>query len=61
MIEVKRMWINAPSTAQAHHDLHGTNVLALYEEGSATARVYFLSGPVVSQRVYTSQLSAGWK
>lgn len=55
----RRAWINQPSTAQALHHLHGTNVLAVPDVGSVT-RVYFLFGDVLSQQVPTAALSEGW-
>ena len=57
--EIKRMWINQPSTLQAHHFLHGTKVLAQHEYDD-TIRIYFLSGNVVHQQVDRSALSDGW-
>ena len=53
---LKRMWINQPSTLQPLHHLNGVNVLA---NGST---VYFLSGPIISMEVPTnpSPLSHGW-
>ena len=57
---LKRMWINQPSTLQPLHHLHGTNVLA-HHEYDTTWRVYFLSGPVISQQVFRLQLAEGWK
>lgn len=59
-MNLKRMWVNQPSTLQQHHDLHGTNVLAYLEYGN-TMRVYFLKGPVVSQQMSRLALSEGWK
>lgn len=56
----ERMWINQPSSLQIYHPLHGTNVLA-YREYDDTYRVYFLSGPVISQQVTGDALSKGWK
>jgi hypothetical protein len=55
----ERMWINQPSTHQAHHALNGTNVLAVHEYDD-TYRVYFLSGPIVSQQMSRLALSKGW-
>lgn len=54
-----RMWINQPSTLQAHHGLHGQNVLAT-REGDVW-RVYFLSGDVISMQLPINALSKGWK
>lgn len=56
---VQRCWINQPSTNQPLHHLHGTNVLA-YQETGQTWRVYFLSGPVISQQVPAECLSKNW-
>lgn len=56
---MKRMWINQPSTLQPLHHLHGTNVLAAHEYDD-TWRIYFLSGPVVSQQCSGLCLSEGW-
>ena len=60
---IKRMWINQPSTLQNYHELHGVNVLAEFVDGEHcyAVRVYFLSGPVVSQVVTVGCLSEGWK
>jgi hypothetical protein len=49
--EIKRYWINQPSTMQPLHHLHGTNVLAIYEYYGSTSKVYFLSGEVISMQV----------
>lgn len=57
---MRRMWINQPSTLQPLHRMHGVNVLAV-EEYKGTMRVYFLSGDVVSQQVFTRCLSPGWR
>ena len=58
---MKRMWINQPSKLQEFHDLHGTNVLATDEPYmNGTARIYFLSGSVVSQLISYNCLSNGW-
>lgn len=46
---MKRMWINQPSTLQPLHRLNGANVLAVVEN-DATYKIYFLSGPVISQQ-----------
>lgn len=57
---MERMWINQPSSAQPAHALHGMNVLAVHERGD-WYRVYFLSGPIISQRVHKHALSKGWQ
>jgi hypothetical protein len=56
------MWINQPSKLQPHHNLHGTRVLAIQEGiiGEGIYRIYFLSGPVISQRISGRALSEGW-
>ena len=58
-MNIKRMWINQPSTLQPLHHLHGTNVLAHHEYDN-TWKVYFLSGDVVSMQVQSICLSEGW-
>lgn len=60
MITLVRKWINQPSTLQPLHHLHGVNVLAT-AEGNNTARIWFLSGHVVSQIAPSICLSEGWK
>lgn len=55
----RRMWVNQPSALQQYHALHGTNVLAVRED-AATCRIYFLSGPIVSQQIDPLALSEGW-
>lgn len=57
--EVRRMWINQPSTLQPHHDRHGEWVLAV-REYKGTERVYFLSGPTISMQMLSHCLSEGW-
>lgn len=58
---LKRMWINQPSRYQLHHKLHGTNVLADFNDVSdGIIRIYFTSGDVVSQNIQLSSLSRGW-
>ena len=59
MIELKRMFVNQPSTLQPYHDLHGVNVLAV-KETDEYYRAYFLSGSVVSMQILTRALSDGW-
>lgn len=58
-IDLRRMWINQPSTSQPYHHLHGIDVLAVRESGH-TFRCYFLSGPIISQQVPGMCLSDGW-
>jgi hypothetical protein len=58
MRQLKRMWVNQPSTSQPLYKLHSTNVLYDEEE----ERIYFLSGDVISQDIPTNPLglSKGW-
>lgn len=58
--DIRRMWVNQPSTAQPLHALHGVNVLAHREPNSEMWRIYFLSGDVVSQQCNPLALSPGW-
>lgn len=55
----QRCWINQPSTQQPLHHLHGTNVLAV-KETESTYRIYFLSGPIISQQAPANSLSKNW-
>ena len=58
-MDIRRMWINQPSTSQPLHHLHGLNVLVVEERDCF--RIYFLSGDVVSQQIRKSFLSDGWR
>lgn len=58
--EIKRAWINQPSTLQPLHKLNGVNVLAIPEDDKCS-RIYFLSGDVISARVPSLVLSKGWR
>lgn len=60
-MELKRMWINQPSTLQENHNLHGTNVLSAEPDDNNIVRIYFLSGEVISQNIQMIALSKGWK
>lgn len=57
----QRMWINQPSTQQPLHSMHGQNVLAIYEEHTATMRIYPVQGDIVSLQVPCRVLSEGWR
>jgi hypothetical protein len=60
MIELRRMWINQPSTSQPYHYLHGTRVLAA-PPNAFTAQIFFLWGDTVSQEGFPEiALSPGW-
>lgn len=60
-MEIRRMWINQPSTAQPLHDHHRTNVLAVIEDINAkSVRVYFTSGDIISAQIPRLCLSHGW-
>ena len=58
--QIKRMWVNQPSTLQPDHKLNGTNVLAL-DTGEKYIEIFFLNGDVISQRIARLSLSLGWK
>lgn len=58
---MERMWVNQPSTLQPDHELHGTNVLMDDSTDKDYPDVYFLSGPVVAQKMAKLSLSKGWK
>lgn len=60
-MEMKRAWINQPSTLQPLHRLHGTQVIAYVEKYHLVSRVWFLSGTVISMNVPTIVLSMGWR
>lgn len=55
---LRRAWINQPSTQQPLHHLHGTNVLA-HPETDRVWKIYFLDGPTLSQQVPSTALSFG--
>jgi len=59
-MDIRRMWINQPSTSQPLHHLHGMNVLAV-PEGQHDYRIYFLTGEVISQMAPCESLSKGWR
>jgi len=56
---MRRMWVNQPSDLQAHHNLHGVNVLA-ETETDQIFRVWFLSGSIHSMQLPRVALSEGW-
>ena len=60
MSEVRRCWINQPSSLQPLHHLHGVRVLATKDYGDLD-RVYFLDGDVISQVVPRLALVEGWR
>jgi hypothetical protein len=58
---MKRMWINQPSTHQPWHHLDGQHVLVDDADNDGTyCTVYYLEGPVISQRMPVLALSLGW-
>ena len=59
-MEMKRMWINQPSSLQPEHKRHGENVLAYVYPNRAIARVYPLSGEIISEDMLLLILSEGW-
>ena len=61
---MRRVWINQPSIQQAHHNLHGRDVLvaeADFGNKDRSVRVWFTEGNVVSQMLLKLALSPGWK
>jgi hypothetical protein len=58
--ELRRMWVNQPSTLQPFHAMHGVNVLAQPDYGDLM-RVYFLAGDTISQQMTRLALSEGWR
>lgn len=61
MCELKRMWINQPSTLQPLNEWHGENVLACVKSYTEnTVKVYCLAGDTVSMIVPRNSLSEGW-
>jgi hypothetical protein len=67
MKSLRRMWVNQPSTLQPEHEHHGKNVLVMEENGKLVevypgiVYVWFTSGPIESQKMFTLSLSEGWK
>lgn len=62
MSNLRRMWINQPSTFQPFNNLHGTLGLVDLDGGDLEhlAMFYFLDGDTVGQQVHKSALSFGW-
>jgi hypothetical protein len=59
---MKRYWINAPSTLQSIHLMHGQNVLCdVSDRFGECVTVYFTSGPTISAMIPSLYLSKGWK
>lgn len=59
MTNIKRMWVNQPSTQQQYHSQHGTKVLAEITNDEIID-VYFLSGAIIGQKMHKIALSQGW-
>jgi hypothetical protein len=55
----QRMWVNAPSTHDPMHCHHGERVLAIHDYGGI-ARVYPITGEVVSMQMPWRSLALGW-
>ena len=62
MRNIRRMWVNQPSTLQPDHALHGTLVLADLDDHTwdHCTQVFFVEGSVESAVLLTSSLSDGW-
>lgn len=58
--QLRRCWINQPSSLQPLNSLHGLNVLSV-PDGEAGDRIYFLSGDIISMQVPKGVLSDGWR
>jgi hypothetical protein len=67
MQKLRRMWVNQPSTLQPDHECHGKNVLVIEKDGKIVGdehgviTVWFTGGATVSQRMFVSSLSNGWR
>lgn len=62
--KMARYWVNAPSTLQTDHALHGSRVLAPADLSSVAGDyvdAYFARGPMHSARLCKLTLSPGWK
>lgn len=56
----QRVWVNAPSTLQPEHRLHGRvgiAVLRVHKSGWQEVRMYFTDGPIHSTQVDPLYLS----
>lgn len=54
-----RAWINAPSTLQLEHHMHGRYVIAV-PESDGWVTVYFTTGETISARLPARAVSPGW-
>lgn len=53
----QRVWVNAPSTLQVYHKLHGRVGIAVLDQASEQVYIYFTEGSVVSQQIDPLYLS----
>ena len=58
MSNIRRAWINQPSTLQPLHNLNGVSVLVV-DTGEEVVQGYFLEGGVVSMQIPRICLSIG--
>lgn len=59
--QIKRCWINQPSTRDPLHQYHGRNVLAAYGHEGYEVVLYFTEGPATSVAgTFAKCLSDGW-
>lgn len=62
-VQIKRCWVNQPSTHDPLHQYHGRNVLAAYGHEGYEAVLYFTEGPTTS--IVTNglkrALADGWR
>ena len=56
-----RYWINQPSKHQQFHKLHGIKVIGIRKKDPKITRIFFLSGGIISQDIWTNALSEGWE
>jgi hypothetical protein len=61
-MNLKRMWINQPSTLQKYHKLHDVNVLVEdIPKREKYTRIFHISGIVHSEEVDSNILEDGWR
>lgn len=58
--DIKRMWINQPSTLQPLYKYHGRLVLVAWEKDEQMVDIWFVKGKEVSMRAPKISLSNGW-
>lgn len=62
VLEIKRMWINQPSSNSHLNKYHGQRVLAVLDNNNqGIVKVYFTEGSIISMVVPANVLSNGWR